>query len=163
LQRLNFTPGYSDLSDENGEKLNALVTALDQRPNLSLVITGRINLTADRERLQKNTLKARLLESGLSVEDIAEKGPKWEQAITSRYKDLSKSSANTVLEQYVKVFQDIVISDAQLSKLAEDRAVAVKSHLVTEAGLAQDRAVMVQTELDEKNNTFSGVELGIES
>jgi hypothetical protein len=166
LQRLTFIPGYADLSEENSKKLDTLVTAMDQRPNLSLVVTGRINLSADRERLQKNTLKAQFLEEGLSVEDIAEKGPRWEAAIASRYKDLPISGAdtpaNTVREKYVVVFQSIAVADAQLSTLAEDRAVTAKSYLVNEAGLAPDRAVVGQASLDEKSNTFSGVELGIE-
>jgi hypothetical protein len=167
LQRLNFAPGYSDLSDENRKKLDALVTALDQRPNLSLIITGRINLDADRERLQKNSLKAQFLEDGLSVEDIAEKRPRWEKAIARRYKDLPLSSADTpgdtVREQYVKVFQSIAVPDAQLSELAEDRAEAVKSYLVNEAGLAPDRAVVGQSSLNEDANRFGSVELGIEN
>jgi hypothetical protein len=166
LQRLTFIPGYADLSEENSKKLDTLVTAMDQRPNLSLIVTGRINLSADRERLQKNTLKAQFLEEGLSVQDIAEKGPRWEAAISSHYKDLPISSAdtpaNTVREKYVAVFQSIAVPDAQLSTLAEDRAVTAKSYLVNEAGLAPDRAVVGQASLDEKSNTFSGVELGIE-
>ena len=45
--------------------------------------------------------------------------------------------------------------------LAEARAIAVKSYLVNEAGLAPDRAVIAQGDLAAPENTFSGVELGL--
>lgn len=46
-------------------------------------------------------------------------------------------------------------------ELAEARAVAVKSYLVNEAGLAPDRAVIEQTVVSAPENNFSGVELGL--
>jgi hypothetical protein len=167
LQRITVTPGYSDLSEENRKKLDDVVSALDQRPNLSLIITGKLNLTADRERMQKNALKAQLLNDGLSVADIEDKGPKWEKAITEYYEDLPLAGPETeeksIREQYLKVTESFTITDSQLTDLAEQRAVTAKSYLVNEAGLAPDRAVVGQPDLEENDNTFSGVELGIEN
>jgi hypothetical protein len=49
--------------------------ALAQRPELNLLISGRLNLVADRERLQKDILQAELLAAGLAEEELSSKGP----------------------------------------------------------------------------------------
>jgi hypothetical protein len=167
LQRLNFTPGYANLSEQNKGKLDAVAVALEQRPRLSLVITGRVNREEDRERLQKNALQAELLEEGLSQEDIDEKGERWEEAISDRYEDLPTDSRDaaepTVREQYVGVYSAIDVTDKALTDLARERSVTTKGYLVNTAGLAPDRAVVGQPGLDEEDNNFSGVELGLEN
>ena len=164
LQRLGFSSGHAELSEKNRAKLDALADALAQRPNLSLVITGRVNLEKDRERLQKNALKAELLEEGLSAEEIAAKGDDWEDAITERYEALPANNPEaTVREQYVSVYQSIAIPDEALVELAQQRAVNTKGYLVTDAGLSPDRAVVGQSGLEKEGNTFGGVELGVEN
>ncbi len=167
LQRLVFASGSAQLHEKNKEKLTQLAAALAQRPNLSLVLTGRLNMSADRERLQKSTLKAQLLEEGLSVEDVKAKGPDWEKAIGQRYAAQSKSGTDaaepTVSEQYLQVVQSITVPDTQMNELAAERAAAVKRYLVNEGGLAPDRAVVGLGNLNEETNTFSGVELDIGS
>jgi hypothetical protein len=167
LQRITFSSGSSTLSDSNKEKLRELAAALEQRPKLSLVVTGRLNLAADRERLQRDALKSRLLEGGLSAEQIRERGAEWEEAIATLYASLPESSAAaaelSAREQSARVAQAIPIGDAQLGELAGARAVAVKLFLVSEAGLAADRAVVGQPSLKDGENTFSGVELSVGS
>lgn len=165
LQRLAFASGSAALKDSTKEKLTELAAALAQRPQLSLVITGRLNLTADRERLQRNNLKDLLLADGLTAEEIKAKGPPWEEAIAERYEDLPASDEETgelsPREQYDVVVRGVEVPDKQLSELAQARAAAVKSFLLNEQGLAPDRAVIAQVSLDEGANTFSGVELGV--
>jgi hypothetical protein len=165
LQRITFTSGSASLSDKNKEKLNELAAALGQRPRLSLVITGRLNTKADRERLQRNALRAQLLEEGLSSEEIKAMGPDWEEAITERFEELPAADTDaeppSVREQYKQVWHSIVIPDAQLTELMALRATAVKRYLATEAGLAPERAVIGQADLNDKKNAFSGVELSI--
>jgi hypothetical protein len=167
LQRITFKSGSSTLTDSNKEKLKELSAALNQRPRLSLVITGRLNLVADRARLQRDALKARLLEGGLSAEQIKEKGADWEEAIEELYESLPESgSASAELSaraQSAKVAEAMPLSDTQLDDLAAARAVAVKLFLVSEAGLAAERAVIGQAGLQESENTFSGVELSVGS
>ena len=67
----------------------------------------------------------------------------------------------TILQQYDAVTKGIEIEDKALEELAEARAVAVKSYLVNEAGLAPDRAVIEQSVASAPENNFSGVELGL--
>lgn len=165
LQRINFSAGSSTLSDKNKEKLKELANALSQRPQLSLVVTGRLNPATDRARLQRNALTARLLEDGLTAEEIKARGPDWEEAIAALYDALpgnnGAAAEPSAREKSTKVTQSIAISDEQLTELAGERAVAVKLFLVTEAGLAQERAVVGKPSIEDGENTFSGVELGI--
>lgn len=165
LQRINFNAGSSTLRTKSKEKLRELGTALSQRPQLSLVITGRLNLETDRARLQRDALTARLLADGLSAEEIKAKGPDWEEMIAELYDALPDSGAApaqpSAAEKATRVTESIAISDAQLSTLAAERARAVKLFLVTEAGLAQERAVVDQPSIKDSENTFSGAELGI--
>jgi hypothetical protein len=165
LQRINFSAGSATLSERSRKTLADLATALNQRPNLALTITGSVNTTTDSKRLQRNTLEAVLLERGLTTEDIKAKGPKWEVAITDLYSALpvrsDKPAAPTPLEQYASVVESITVSDEELTALAGRRAVAVKAYLVTEAGLAAERAVVVQSDPEDGDDEFSGVELGI--
>ncbi len=163
LQRLNFKSGSADLQASTREKLDNLAEALSQRPELSLAITGRLQLQADRERLQKNLLQAQLLADGLPEAELSSKGPAWETAIAARYQAAVPGETTlTTSEQYRKLAQDIPLPDEDLLELASARAVAVKSYLVNEAGLNPDRAAISKSDLDGEANRYSGVELEIE-
>lgn len=165
LQRISFSTGSATLGDKSKAKLTELGTALSERPNLELVITGRLNLSADRERLQRNQLKDVLLERGLSEEDIKARGPEWEGEIAKLYTGLpasgDASDTLTPSEQYNHIVVNITIADEKMIALASQRASEVKRFLVSEAGLAPERAVVAQANLKESDNEFSGVELGI--
>ena len=167
LQNITFASGSTQLDDASKAKLTKLSSALAQRPQLSLVITGRLNLAADRERMQKNALKVQLLEEGLSAEELKAKGPDWEAAINERYTALPAATADvaapTPRGQYLLVAQSIQIPESQLQELAQERAAAVKRYLINAAALAPERAVVGKSTLDEEANEFSGVELSIGS
>ena len=166
LQRLGFTPGYADLSDQNTGKLDTLGAALEQRPILSLVINGQINQSADTERLQKNILKAQLVTNGLPVEEVEQKNARWEAAIIKRYENMRgtpRGKDTSVREQYAAVYGAIPITDEQLLALAEERAMNVKAYLLNTVGLAPDRAVVGRPVLDVGQNNFSGVELAVQN
>ena len=165
LQRITFSSGSTKLSERGREKLNELTRALNQRPKLSLVITGRLNMKTDRERLQRNKLKAVLLERGLSEDEIKAKSTEWEESIAALYADLAVQDKETIpvtpREQYERAEASVTISDEQMLTLASERAVAVKLYLVSEAGLAPERAVVAQANLKDSDNKFSGVELSV--
>ncbi|MEH6636315.1 MAG: DUF748 domain-containing protein [Halioglobus sp.] len=166
LQRLTFASGAAELNAANTAKLGQLTQALTQRPKLTLVIIGRINVPADRERLQKNQLKKELVAAGLSQADVDSKNGAWENAIMQRYAALPENEKQetelTPLEFYQRVTASIAVTDAQLLELAEQRAVAVKAYLVNEAGLSADRAVVEKSDLNDEANSFSGVELTVD-
>ena len=165
LQRITFASGSAQLDEASKAKLDQLTAALKQRPKLTLVVTGRLNIPADRERLQKNILKQALVAAGLPQDELDSKGPQWEKAIETRYQALPGSSEQgqdlSSLDMYLAVVHSVELGDAQLIELAEQRAVAVKAYLVNDALLEPNRTVVEQTALDDEANTFSGVELGM--
>ena len=165
LQRVNFASGSAQLNDAGKTKLDQLTAALTQRPGLTLVISGRLNIPADRERLQKYALREQLAAAGLAPQELDSKGRAWEKAIAERYNALPASTGETAEstpnDQYLMVVHGIEVGDARMLELAEQRAIAVKSYLVNEAKLQADRAVVEKTALDDKANMFSGVELGM--
>jgi hypothetical protein len=163
LQRLNFKSGSSELESSTREKLDNLSAALAARPELNLAITGRLQIDADRERMQKNRLQAELVAAGLSEQEASSKGLAWEQAIVERYQALSPGETEqTVREQYLKLALEIPIADTDLLALASDRAIAVKTYLVNDAGLSPERAAISKSNLDPEKNLYSGVELEID-
>jgi hypothetical protein len=165
LQRVTFASGSAELDDASKAKLDQLTAALNQRPELTLVVTGRLNIPTDSERLQKNILKKALVAAGLPQDELDSKGPQWEKAIMKRYQALQGSGEPgqdiSSLDMYLAVVHSVALPDAQLIDLAEQRAVAVKAYLVNDALLQADRAVVEQTALDDEANVFSGAEMGV--
>ncbi|MEM1153152.1 MAG: DUF748 domain-containing protein [Pseudomonadota bacterium] len=163
LQRINFSSGSDQLEEHAQEKLTTLSTALVERPELALTITGRLQLEADTERMQKNQLQAELVAAGLSQQEADSRGPDWEEAIKQRYQASSPGETDkTVREQYLALAATIPIAETALLELAAERALVVKTYLVNEAGLAPERAVIAQADLAPEDNQYSGVELAID-
>lgn len=167
LQRINFRSGESELNDRAMQRLDTLAEAVAQRPSVNLIISGRMNPQADLERLQIQALGNELVDAGLSPEDLTSKSPAWEKAIHKRYLALARTAENraqaTLSEQYDWLAAQIVISHDALLQLIESRAVAVKTYLVNEAGLAADRAVIDIPAPGDERHKFSGVELDVGS
>ena len=163
LQRLNFKSGSAELTDATRGKLDDLSTALSQRPELGLSIVGRLQLDADRERLQKNILGSELVAAGLSPQELADKAPAWEEAINERYREMAGEPGElSVREQYLALVKQVPLPDSALLELAQARAVAVKTYLVNDKGLDPSRAAIGQADLAEDQNLYSGVELALD-
>ncbi|MCP5186304.1 MAG: DUF748 domain-containing protein [Pseudomonadales bacterium] len=163
LQRLNFKSGSAELTDATRGKLDDLSTALSQRPELGLSIVGRLQLDADRERLQKNILGSELVAAGLSPQELADKAPAWEAAINERYREMAGEPGElSVREQYLALVKQVPLPDSALLELAQARAVAVKTYLVNDKGLDPSRAAIGQADLAEDQNLYSGVELALD-
>lgn len=162
LQRINFAIGSSTLDDNGKARLTTLTEALQQRPALKMVISGRLNLQADRFSLQQSELEQAMLAAGLAEEDLRSKSAAWEKDIDQRYQALGESAAAETIpmtQKFTAVVQTVALPDNALAELAEARAVAVKTFLINEQGLAADRAVIEQTPPDDPAHSFSGVEL----
>ncbi len=164
LQRINCPSGSAELAQGERARLDQLREALAQRPQLTLVISGRMHPTADRERLQAQLLDEELLAGGLTREQIDDRSEQWERVIGERYAALGGGDGEaTLLEQYERVRAGVDVPDAALKALIESRAVAVKSYLVNEAGLEADRAVIDSADVEDEAHSFSGAELDLDA
>lgn len=166
LQRVTFSTGSAELNAASEAKLQTLAEAMAQRPRLALTVTGKLNIAADRERLQRRALEQQLVEGGLDPAEVDTKGPAWESAVDKRYRALGIQPAAetepTSREKFIAVARTVDIADEQLLELAERRAVAVKTYLVQDLGIEPSRAVIAQARLDQAEDEFSGVMLGVE-
>ena len=165
LQRVNFAIGSALLNDNGKARLGSLNEALAQRPSLKLVISGRLNLEADGFSLQTNLLNQQLVDAGLPEKDLRSKSSQWEKAVSTRYQALATGDADDNLAMAAKfeaVVRSVPLPANALQELAETRAVAVKTYLVNDLGLASDRAVIEQSAVDDPAQLFSGVELNVD-
>lgn len=165
LHIVNFPAGSSELSKAGIEKLVQLNDALHSRPNLTLLITGRLNMTTDRTKMQTAALHTLLRnEQGLSKKSIATRSPEYAEAITNRYLALSSEGTAQTSQglQLTQVLQSIAISDQQLLQLAQARAEQIEQYLVNELGLEAKRTAIASGNLDPVENQISGVELGLQ-
>lgn len=165
LQRVPYPVGSAKLSEQTIARLDQLYEALGQRPGLTLIIAGRLNLESDLSHLRRKQLDAELLAEGIAQEDIAQRGPDYMSAVSKRYLTLTKDSSEEVSfsEHLDTVTANVEISQEQLRDLAQDRAVATKEYLVNKLGLNANRAVINQVgELLAEDNTYSGIELELD-
>lgn len=164
LHIVNFPAGSSELPKAGTDKLVQLNDALNSRPNLTLLITGRLNMTIDRTKMQTAALHTQLRnEQGLSEKSIATRSPEYLKAVTSRYLVLSSEDAAQTPQsrQLTAVLQSMDINDAQLLQLAQARAAQIERYLVDELGLDAKRIAIESSNLDPANNQISGAELGL--
>lgn len=170
LRTVDFPAGGSDLDRHGQNKLRDLATAMQQRPGLNLVITGLIDPETDRASLQEQLLQAALLEQGLSAADINQRSEAWESAIRERYAaletDLSQDPeqpAPSLLQQARILRDQWPVPDSALQQLASERAASSKRFLVNEGEVDPERVVLAPPELEAEANTFSGVELSVDT
>jgi hypothetical protein len=169
LQRITFASGSNAVDEMAHVKLGQLHEALLQRPELVLVISGRLHPTADHDSLQLAILNQQLLANGLSGPDIENRGSAWIAAIEKRYQALPSGlrETNTDSPSFKQMYQTLLssmsVDNALLEALAEDRAVAIKSYMVNELQLPADRAVIEAFAINDEANLFSGVEMQIDN
>lgn len=170
LQTVDFAAGGSELDSHGQSKLRDLATAMQQRPGLRLVVSGRIDPETDRLRLQEQLLQAALLAQGLNAEDISERSEAWQDAIAERYAQLDtaipedpEQSAPSPLQQARVLRDQWPVPDSALLALASDRAASSKRFLVNEGAIDSERVVVAPADLEPEANTFSGVDLSVET
>lgn len=170
LRTVDFPAGGSELDSHGQGKLRDLATAMQQRPGLNLVITGLIDPETDRASLQEQLLRAALLQQGLSAEDISGRSEAWREAISERYARLDTAApqdpeqpAPSLLQQARILRDQWPVPDSALLALASERAASSKRFLVNEGGVDPERVVLTPPELEAPANTFSGVEMSVET
>jgi hypothetical protein len=108
-------------------------------------------------------LRQQLIKDGLPEADIDNKTAAWEKAMGKRYREmgLPETDDTTMAEKSDALTAATELPANALDELAEARAVAVKTYLVNDAGMASDRAVIEQSQNTDSENQFSGAELNL--
>ncbi|MCR9106449.1 MAG: DUF748 domain-containing protein [Gammaproteobacteria bacterium] len=165
LRQLTFPVGSAQIDEPTALKLDDIAKIMQQRPKIDLALTGRVNPAADRDRLQKNALDVQLLESGLSAQSLAARDEDWERAINARFRDNGGDPDDetlTIRDKQLRIIKTLEVSDEQLQALAQARAAAVKTYLVTQAAIDVERVVIRSGDIKDKEHRYNGVELDID-
>ncbi|MDO8825942.1 DUF748 domain-containing protein [Methylophaga sp.] len=164
IDEIRFRAGRSDLAPPEQEKLNKLVEALSQRPQLALQIPAPFDETADRQSLQKTAVEQRIenrLSETASADPLDVKRQKIleqlysEAGLSADLQSLQQEfSTNDNVEEQTESELDVLayndslkkhlieaesVSDAQLQQLAQQRQQAVIEFIKQNGELNNDQ------------------------
>jgi hypothetical protein len=171
LGSITFSAGDRALNTDSQSRLQQLVKALAQRPQLAVTVHGSADTTDDNAALQQqrvleqiaarrkipvtqlqlaSLLDVRANRSALRRINAALKLPDANQRETALQTIDPKLKGDALTRQvYQQMLADVaarqVISQEDLISLADQRALAIKQYLVETAGLDQSRVHLVKT------------------
>lgn len=174
LSSIEFTPGFAQIDAKAAKSLKTLSEALIDRPALSLEIAGHIDPVTDNEGLKlaimQRKIKALKLaadakkgQSGGSLDDVELTPEEYSEYLEKVYKKedfekptnligLTKSIPDEEMEQLI--LSNTEVTESKLIDLAERRAIAAQSWLITEGEISTDRIFVLgmhENEDDEKS------------
>lgn len=183
INLIEFDPGTALFKDTENEKLDTVITAFSQRPNLSLEIRGFTDLKADRkalvgahfdrmlaaEKIKKIGSKEQGKVDLEQVELTPEEYEKYLKKIYKRVKkELKKSEDFKEPDDVAAAFMEetvvsqIKITDEDLKLLASQRALAVKDYLMGPEKIVAKRIFLVEPDTPEPESTEDGVKSRVE-
>ena len=172
LGEIDFTPGAAQLDEENRKRLEDLVTALKQRPQLMIRFSGNASAAEDAQVLKEIKLKAQVsAERRITVEALEQAvtdGSWWQvkdnwkvlSSIAKQAQLLSEKDRREAIRQkqpeldsdkvveiaHADLFQELLtkqeVSKADLVALADQRALTVKQHMVDVLELKHERVAV---------------------
>jgi uncharacterized protein involved in outer membrane biogenesis len=188
IGNISFDFGSAELAPEQQEKLNALVSALNKRTNLTLTLYPSYDAVADKRALQVQLTRAQVLKE-LDIELKAGERPgpvdvanvKAQTAIDNLLKDrkgesrglkalssiqnIFKKSKAEDLPIYREKLEQLIttapISDADLATLAQDRNKALQDYLVEKSGLDAKRLQIGELSKVETDGKSLNVKMGL--
>lgn len=167
LSYADFSTGRASLTEATAKKLESLAKALDDRPELKLEITGRVDPEKDREGLRQAALEhkvkaqklAQLVKAGKeagSVDDVAVDDKEYLPLLEQAYKQekfpkprnvigLTKSLPREEMEKLM--FANAPASDDDLRELAKQRAKSVADWLAGTGKIPRERIFLLPPKL----------------
>lgn len=150
LDHIEFQIGSSQFAPGENEKLESIQHGLEKKTALKLNIMGHVSPSRDLEALRDNTLSAQLIaQGGVKPTDIQQQSKNWQLGVIKLFKQRfpDDASALQVMQMNDAMRDNIELPPSALPDLAAERALALKQALVTEHGLAADRAFVKPTDL----------------
>ncbi len=143
LGRIEFTPGESQLSEQAISKLKLLQEALKKRPQMRLSVQGIYDAKMDIAALKEEQVKSELQKQGATSEDNRSRNLRWEQAVARFYQTQGLINASaTTNEKFIELAALQQVSPERLSRLAHERALAVKQHFVLQLNMPSDAILL---------------------
>jgi hypothetical protein len=163
LQYVEFDYGRATLPAEGAKKIEALATALSEKPSLKLDIAGHVDPEADREGLKQYLLQRKvkaqklkdLLKTGsaLSVDEIIIETGEYEKYLTLAYRAEPFPKPRTFIgmvktlpvpEMEKLILAHIEVGDEELHLLASQRANVVKEAILRSGKVEGERLFIVE-------------------
>jgi len=162
LSWIGFAPGSAALDGGATGKLEALAKALVDRPALKLDVSGRADPSADREAMRRRALelavKAQKLKERVSggdpaaIDRVKIEPQEYEKYLTLAYRAAEFDKPRNAIgllrtqpreEMERMLLEHLDVGDAELTRLANDRAQAVKDWLVSNGSVPGERVFVV--------------------
>ena len=162
LQRIPFAPGTAQLNELAQTKLRDLATALQQRPELKLRLSGHYDSERDLQYMQQQQLAMRLQQHGIDPESLSDRGDSWSAEVMRLYRRQFADRAvagRPASELYDELIAAEQVDSAALIALANSRADSVRQQLVTILSVAGPRVEI--KEASDKSSDGSQVVLDI--
>ena len=116
LDTISFTPGSSNLNEQEQEKMMRLAKALDARPQLSVNVRGRVSYSSDLQSLKQQHLD-QSLETLSGVDSVALAGggekaqDRWRDTLFDLYKE-TKCLANLMISRvFFEMYGKCMVAD----------------------------------------------------
>lgn len=159
LGKIQFVAGESQLSDAAKEKLRLLTEAMKKRPKMRLSVQGMYDENTDLVALKEEQIKSALQKSGVAVEALISHNEAWVLAVNNMYK--AHGFANVLSSAELKYAEMIVaetVDSVRLTKLAHERAQAVKQYFVLQLAVASETILLDSDVRCEKSGNCSASE-----
>lgn len=142
---------FADLSAtidaDAAEKLSALNSALEQRPNLRIGVVGDVS-TAEIRQLRNQALATALSEKEVSAADSEARNSRWLAGATALLTERNLSAPDDPAALQKTLLQSQPMPTAALNELMQARALATKQHFLNTLGLAPDRVFVHSVSVD---------------
>ena len=166
LSTVGFDYGSIILNDPEKAKLDKLITALADRPDLSMEIEGFVDIEKDREGLRQftfnNKVRAQKLKEivddgreSVSIDEITIEPEEYEKYLRKAYKEETFPKPRNIIgfakklpvpEMEKLILAYIEITDDDLRLLASDRALTVKDYLLKSGQVDQKRIFLTESQ-----------------
>ena len=164
MQYVEFEPGLATIPPDGQKKIDALVTALSEKPSLKLEIAGYVSPEADREGLKHHFLQRKVKAQKLN--DLVKKGAaappvnevvvapeEYEKYLTLAYRAepfpkphnfIGMMKSLPVPEMEKLMLTNIEAGDGEFRQLTSQRANAVKDALLQSGKIDPERLFIVE-------------------
>jgi hypothetical protein len=150
LGKVQFTAGESQLTDVAKNKIQLLTEALKKRPKMRLSVRGIYDQENDLMALKEEQVKSALQKSGLGVDALTAHNEAWAASVNTQYRakglvdaqDANKSLPLSADEKYKRLIAAESVDPERLTKLAHERAQAVKQYFILQLGVASETILL---------------------